>query len=712
MRQFLLYSILCLIFLNEAFGQTPTTAASNIVFSNVGCNEFTVTWTKGNGSERVVFIRKGSGFADVPEKDQFYASDPVYASVNSESIKNDKTHYCVYRGIGNSVTVKGLSSVTTYYIAVFEYNAAPPKYDYLTSSYPSASVVTESITASFTLSPKAQCQFGNSISFTNQSVSSRSPLSYEWNFDDGKKSTATNPTHSHPNYGIYRIKLVANAPGCTDTTYRNDTINPHPVARFDLDPTKLKNDSIQCFYGNRFTFRNQTTLASLGGSFSSTRYEWYMDNGYVATGYKADRAFPQPGVFPIKLVAISNKGCRDSTFKTYVVLPRAIDTTKVLISPKSMCLSNNLFEFKNNSPLSVSSRWRFGDGGNDSLDGFTVKHTYQRIGKFRIMLKAYDARGCLDIYKSDSVEVFSNTNVNFSGLKSVYCLNDAPSILKPQPGKGEFFGTNVNASDSTFTPASTGKFKIGYVYSKGGCRDTAWGNTEVFNRPVVNLGPDTVICADKPLQLNVNPIYSSTWYPGGTNGAFINVSNSGTYIVKAVDGNCDAYDTIIIRSITAPKLDRMVDTTLCGGSFLKFNLKVDMGNAFWSDGSNLKDRVITQSGFYKVTLSNKCGTVSDSFNLQVEETACVIFFPNAFTPNGDLLNDTWQPFGKYEFLNMNVFNRWGEKVYTSDKSPVWDGYNDKDLCLDGVYNIVFEYLIQDGNAQKKVTKGLVVHLIR
>jgi gliding motility-associated-like protein len=105
--------------------------------------------------------------------------------------------------------------------------------------------------------------------------------------------------------------------------------------------------------------------------------------------------------------------------------------------------------------------------------------------------------------------------------------------------------------------------------------------------------------------------------------------------------------------------------------------------------------------------------VSDSFNLKVEETACVVFFPNAFTPNFDLLNDAWQPFGKYEFIQMNIFNRWGERVYFSDQSPIWDGHNmNKDLCLDGVYAIVFEYLMQDGNSTKRITKGIPVHLIR
>jgi gliding motility-associated-like protein len=52
-----------------------------------------------------------------------------------------------------------------------------------------------------------------------------------------------------------------------------------------------------------------------------------------------------------------------------------------------------------------------------------------------------------------------------------------------------------------------------------------------------------------------------------------------------------------------------------------------------------------------------------------------IYVPNAFTPNGDGINDVFQPKGfgvtKYE---LNIFDRWGEKVFsTSEFEQGWDG---------------------------------------
>ena len=44
-----------------------------------------------------------------------------------------------------------------------------------------------------------------------------------------------------------------------------------------------------------------------------------------------------------------------------------------------------------------------------------------------------------------------------------------------------------------------------------------------------------------------------------------------------------------------------------------------------------------------------------------------IFWPNAFTPNGDGNNDIFLPFGiGVKQINWQMFNRWGEKVFESN----------------------------------------------
>ncbi len=85
------------------------------------------------------------------------------------------------------------------------------------------------------------------------------------------------------------------------------------------------------------------------------------------------------------------------------------------------------------------------------------------------------------------------------------------------------------------------------------------------------------------------------------------------------------------------------------------------------------------------------------------------FIPTAFTPNGDGLNDTWEfdILGASK-LEVNVFNRWGERVYSNANQQNgfhgtgWDGTKDGKYCPDDtyVYKIVVTYF--DG-VEKEVT---------
>lgn len=63
-----------------------------------------------------------------------------------------------------------------------------------------------------------------------------------------------------------------------------------------------------------------------------------------------------------------------------------------------------------------------------------------------------------------------------------------------------------------------------------------------------------------------------------------------------------------------------------------------------------------------------------------------IFIPNAFSPNGDNENDFFSVRGQViNNLEGYVYNRWGEKVFTfTSPSDKWDGtYNGKDAPVDG-----------------------------
>jgi hypothetical protein len=110
----------------------PTTQTSNIVFSSVTSSEMQIDWTSGNGSNRAVFVKEGSGTITNP------TNGNTYTASNDWSLKGTQLessgYYCVYNGTGTIVSLTNLSSSTTYYVQAFEYNGSGTTSSYLTTT--------------------------------------------------------------------------------------------------------------------------------------------------------------------------------------------------------------------------------------------------------------------------------------------------------------------------------------------------------------------------------------------------------------------------------------------------------------------------------------------------------------------------------------------------------------------------------------------------
>jgi len=89
----------------------------------------------------------------------------------------------------------------------------------------------------------------------------------------------------------------------------------------------------------------------------------------------------------------------------------------------------------------------------------------------------------------------------------------------------------------------------------------------------------------------------------------------------------------------------------------------------------------------------------------------VLFIPNTFTPDKDGMNDKFGPKGirmeKYESYKFTIFNRRGEKVFTTDKvSEQWDGANG----LLGIYTWSIIIIDELGAVRKKVGEVMLIKL--
>jgi gliding motility-associated-like protein len=107
-------------------------------------------------------------------------------------------------------------------------------------------------------------------------------------------------------------------------------------------------------------------------------------------------------------------------------------------------------------------------------------------------------------------------------------------------------------------------------------------------------------------------------------------------------------------------------------------------------------------------LANGC-QVSDQFTVVVLNDA-VVMVPNAFTPNGDGLNDYFGPIGKVpEGFKMQLYNRNGEIVFKSSNiNQRWNGIYKGELQPTSVFIYLIDYKdLQNKSQQQKGTFMLI-----
>ena len=97
----------------------PTTATSDLTFSNIHQNDLTLSWTNGTGSRRAVFVTLGPGGSPAPVSDIVYGASSDFGSGTQIGSSG---WYCVYNGTGTSGVINNLDQGQAYRFAVIEYN--------------------------------------------------------------------------------------------------------------------------------------------------------------------------------------------------------------------------------------------------------------------------------------------------------------------------------------------------------------------------------------------------------------------------------------------------------------------------------------------------------------------------------------------------------------------------------------------------------------
>jgi len=316
-------------------------------------------------------------------------------------------------------------------------------------------------------------------------------------------------------------------------------------------------------------------------------------------------------------------------------------------------------------------------------------------------------KGCT-VTDQATVTVATAPNVTLTPDTSV--CPDQTVILQVEPDGGSVKWSDGSLTNSIIV-SKPGDYWV--TVTKNSCVVT--DTVTVTNKANISLdlGPDKDICAGGLVVLDAtNASAISYLWNDGTTDPIKEVSTPGIYTVTVLDKYCNLTSSDSVKVTVAGLGDISLgnDTTICIGQTLTLSVDAGTGNSIrWQDGATTATYVVTATGYYKVTVYNDCGSVSDDITVNYKQCEDTPTFPNAFTPNGDGKNDTFKPHitGPMYDYNLSIYNRWGELIFQSkEASKGWDGRYKDVLVDEGTYVWLLTYQKSAGGT-KLLSKGVV-----
>ena len=388
---------------------------------------------------------------------------------------------------------------------------------------------------------------------------------------------------------------------------------PAPFADFKIDRNS------QCLRGNLFNFIN-TTSANAG----NLKYKWDFGDGTFSVNKNTSHSYGLHGSYFVKLIATSITNCNDTIENTVQVNPMPDARFYWSLA----CLEDTTY-ISNVSVISapdkiVSWDWDFRDGETSSQENPT--HIFTSAGLYLVKLIVTSANQCKDTVTNKLV-VREHVKSNVITRSSVE--NDKDILTEWEPVKAGIardyiLERSTNNINFIFIK------KFGNNFQKYLDKNLDVKNTSYIYRMVVvdscnftgiysNISKTVVL---RSTENSAHPkLYWSAYHnwPGGVKEYQVEVwdQNLGTFVQI---GKTGAQDTV----------------------FTDFDIH------------------IKTTEFCCRVIAIRADGVQSVSNTTCFSTPVSLWIPDAFTPNGDELNNTFQANGQFIFsFNCQVYSRWG-----------------------------------------------------
>jgi gliding motility-associated-like protein len=310
------------------------------------------------------------------------------------------------------------------------------------------------------------------------------------------------------------------------------------------------------------------------------------------------------------------------------------------------------------------------------------------------------ASGCIAAGSGTSDITINSTNSPVTGFSyiSPICNNNdnpIPDTLAGFTLGGVFssaFGLTINSSTGQIDLLSStpGNYSVRYTVAANACSAGKFTDTPI----IINAAPNppsassVTRCGPGNVSLTATGTGTLNWYDNLDlnnvifQGSALDIllEESTTFYVTDSNTNCKSNPAVIVATINElpekPKLGR--DTAICTGENIVLNAGI-YDDYLWQDNSISSIYSVTTTGEYSVTVTNagnSC-TNADTVAINILSDCDDIYFPSAFSPNGDGYNDEFGPGGNLMLIKnylLSVYDRFGVLIFsTNNPYKKWNG---------------------------------------
>ena len=324
-----------------------------------------------------------------------------------------------------------------------------------------------------------------------------------------------------------------------------------------------------------------------------------------------------------------------------------------------------------------------------------------------------------------SVTVNPLPTVTASASPAAIC-NGATSVLTASGANTYSWNTGGSTASITVTPSVTTIYTVTGTTNEG-CTGTASVTVNVSNPPIIDYTTTQSHCghSDGNIMTNVTggiPPYIYQWSNGASSPNLNNIS-SGSYILTVSDNNgCSSSISITVTEAPKPQANfapKPQITTIDDPIIYFENYSIDASSYEWDfgDGYNSSEfspiHTYQNAGEYHILLSaiDQYGCIDTAGANVIIQEFNTYYVPNAFTPNRNELNESFNIFGSGinpNTFEMRIFDRWGKEIFfTKDINQGWDGTFKGEIVPAGIYTYIIKFEDSQGY-RKNVITGKVI----